>query len=162
MQLTLVRRSGPIPAVAASAALRPITAGDLDDVGTLYAHCHPVEDVGEEADAIADVRASWDGEYGRWLPEASLVAEIDGALAGAILTVEHPPWPDVQHLVFIIDCFVGPDWRGHGVGAALIAGALARVGDRCVGLRVESDNLPAVRLYARFGFVPMGADRAHS
>jgi len=47
MQLTLVRRAGPIPAAPPSAALRPITEGDLDDVGTLYAHCHPVEDVGE-------------------------------------------------------------------------------------------------------------------
>jgi len=151
MQLTLVREAGP--AGPAPDGVRPIGEADLDAVGRLYAASFPVEVVGDEAAAIADVRASWDGEYGVWLPSASLLAEVDGRAVAAILVVDSPPWEDVSDLVFIIDLFTDPTQRGRGLGELLVRSALAAVDPgRVVGLRVEDENEGAVRLYRRLGF----------
>ncbi|MCK0112512.1 GNAT family N-acetyltransferase [Ornithinimicrobium sp. F0845] len=133
--------------------MRPIGECDLEGVGRLYAAAFPGGEVGDEATAIADVRASWDGEYGEWLPSASLLAEVDGRAAAAILVVDSPPWDDVSDLVFIIDLFTDPAHRGRGLGELLVRSALAAVEPgRVVGLRVEDENEGAVRLYRRLGF----------
>jgi ribosomal protein S18 acetylase RimI-like enzyme len=109
--------------------------------------------VGHAADAVAEIRASWDGAYGAWVPEASLLAEYDGALAAAILTVDSLPWEDVADLVFIIDLFTVSALRGRGIGRLLVRTALAAIGaSREVGLRVDSENESAVRLYRTLGF----------
>lgn len=151
MQLTLVRESGPRAALAEG--VRPIREDDLDAVGRLYAAAHPGGEVGDEAAAVADIRASWDGEYGEWLPAASLLAEAGGRPVAAVLVVDAPPWEDVADLVFIIDLFTDLAHRGRGLGELLVASALAAVEPgRTVGLRVESDNETAVRLYRRLGF----------
>ena len=151
MQLTLVRLAGP--SVQDTAGVRPIGEADIEAVGRLYAASFPVEVVGDEAAAIADVRASWDGEYGVWLPSASLLAEVDGRPAAAILVVDSPPWEDVSDLVFIIDLFTDPAHRGRGLGEALVRSALSAVEPgRVVGLRVDDENEAAVRLYRRLGF----------
>lgn len=49
-----------------------------------------------------------------------------------------------------------PAYRGQGVGAALLAHALAEArgrGDSRMGLEVIEQNAPAVRLYEKYGFV---------
>lgn len=155
-QLTLVRMPaagspGPVP--EGPGRLRAIEEADLEAVGRLYAASYPADVVGDEAAAVADIRASWAGEYGTWLHEASLLVELDRQPVAAVLTVDRPPWDDVADLVFVIDLFTHPDYRGQGLAERLVRAALAAVGpDRVVGLRVESDNEPAVRLYRRLGF----------
>jgi RimJ/RimL family protein N-acetyltransferase len=55
-----------------------------------------------------------------------------------------------------------PDWRGRGIGARLVAAALAdsdRIGLERVELEVFLGNGPAQRLYRRFGFVVEGVKR---
>jgi len=55
-----------------------------------------------------------------------------------------------------------PDWRGRGVGARLLAAALAdadRIGLERIELWVFLGNGPAQRLYRRFGFVVEGVMR---
>lgn len=157
MQLTLIREVGASPPVPGTeegrTPVRPILERDLDAVGRLYAASYPSGEVGDEAEAIADVRASWDGAYGAWLQECCLLAEQDGAPVAAILVVDAPPWDDVSEMVFIIDLFTDPTHRGHGLGGRLVRSALAstEVG-RIVGLRVESDNEAAVHLYRKLGF----------
>ncbi len=50
---------------------------------------------------------------------------------------------------------VHPDFRQRGLGLRLFAKAasqLEREGHERVGLRVMSDNLPAVNLYQKLGF----------
>jgi ribosomal-protein-alanine N-acetyltransferase len=54
--------------------------------------------------------------------------------------------------------------RGKGGGSPLLARHLARLqaaGARRVVLEVDEDNVPALRLYARFGFSEVGARPAY-
>ena len=56
---------------------------------------------------------------------------------------------------FIKDLVVDPDWRGKGIGSALLLTAFAAFRDqglREVSLKVLTDNMRARRLYARMGF----------
>lgn len=156
MQLTLTRKAGTpprAPGLPASVVVRPIQQADLEAVGRLYWASYPEGEVGDVADATADVRSSWDGEYGTWLHQASLLAEKNGSPIAAILTVDGPPWDDVSDLIFIIDLFTDPTHRRCGVGEMLVAAALSGLDPApVVGLRVESDNEPAVRLYRKLGF----------
>lgn len=55
-----------------------------------------------------------------------------------------------------------PEWRGRGIGARLLAAALAeadRIGLERIELEVFSGNGPAQRLYRGFGFVVEGVKR---
>lgn len=59
---------------------------------------------------------------------------------------------------FIKDLVVAPEHRGRGIGEALLIQCFtvfARRGLSHVDLKVETDNIPARRLYARMGMVPM-------
>jgi ribosomal protein S18 acetylase RimI-like enzyme len=53
--------------------------------------------------------------------------------------------------------FVGvlPEWRGQGVGRALVEEALAR--DPQLSLIVDARNIPAIRLYRSVGFEVAGS-----
>lgn len=54
---------------------------------------------------------------------------------------------------------VDPAWRRLGVGARMVAGLLGMavtLGARTATLEVRLSNLPARRLYERFGFRPVG------
>jgi ribosomal protein S18 acetylase RimI-like enzyme len=82
--------------------------------------------------------------------ETSFVAEADGAIIGDLGL--HAASPDAVWL----GMSVARDWRGHGVGSALLAAAIewARErGFRAVRLEVFPHNEPALALYRKFGFV---------
>ncbi|MCJ8138675.1 GNAT family N-acetyltransferase [Falsirhodobacter halotolerans] len=51
-----------------------------------------------------------------------------------------------------------PDARGRGIGGRLVAAFLARAATDAdtAFLEVAADNAPAIRLYLRHGFVPVG------
>lgn len=55
----------------------------------------------------------------------------------------------------IVDISLLPEWRGRGIGTALLNGvfAEAREVQKSVAIQVEKFN-PALRLYQRLGFVP--------
>lgn len=156
MQLTMVRdlTDAPEPPPGRpGVVIRPIEESDLAAVGRLYGACYPAGEVGDEAEAVADVRASWRGEYGAWSREASLLAEVGGRLVAAVLVVDRPPWDDAADLVFVIDLFTEPARRQRGLGEVLVRTSLAAVDrERVVGLRVDSENAAAVSLYRKLGF----------
>lgn len=90
-----------------------------------------------------------------WLPqmttdeefEADLwfVAEARDMLAGAVLC-----WTSA----FVKDLVVHEQWRGRGLGEALLRqafSAFAARGAEAVELKVQADNAPAVALYERVG-----------
>ncbi|MDW8064494.1 MAG: GNAT family N-acetyltransferase [Anaerolineae bacterium] len=59
----------------------------------------------------------------------------------------------------IANVAVAPDFRGRGIGRALVSASLeyARAhGARWVALQVRADNAPALRLYRSLGFVEIG------
>jgi ribosomal protein S18 acetylase RimI-like enzyme len=64
----------------------------------------------------------------------------------------------------IVDIGFLPDWRGRGLGAALIAATKARAraaGAQGVELHVAPNNPGARRLYERLGFRAVGTTGAH-
>lgn len=170
MQLTLVlppavpSTEGRAPAdVPAGTSLRPILPADIDAVGALYHRCLPADAQCALEDAIADVRGCFEGEYGRLIPAATLLAHRpateEATVLGAVLTVDAPPWPDVADLVFLIDLFVAPEARRQGIARALTAEAIdatrSELPGRSIGLRVENENTAAVALYRSLGFVEL-------
>jgi GNAT superfamily N-acetyltransferase len=66
-------------------------------------------------------------------------------------------------LALLWDIRVAPEWRGQGVGSALL-GAVERfaLAARCTSLKVETQdiNVPACRFYMRNGFELRAAIRA--
>jgi ribosomal protein S18 acetylase RimI-like enzyme len=88
-------------------------------------------------------------------PEAHLVCEIDGTLAGYIRLKPATPLPENAHVIGVFGLAVAPAARRRGAGSALLAAAeeFARgQGARKLSLRVLSTNAPAIRLYERLGF----------
>ncbi|MFC7230207.1 ribosomal protein S18-alanine N-acetyltransferase [Saliphagus sp. GCM10025308] len=86
-----------------------------------------------------------------------LVAETDdGRVAGYVVSDVTPNYGrDIGH---VKDVAVHPDWRGSGIGSALLGRSLAVLasqGAHSVKLEVRESNDGAKRLYDRFGFDPL-------
>ena len=118
-----------------------------DAFGSTYAHeC-------QRADADWQSRLEGGAGSSRELP---VVAEVDGepcGLAWARLADEEPT------VALVYQMWVAPERRGQGVGRALLDMAVdwARMaGAHTVRLDVTVSNRPAVALYERAGFRPVG------
>ncbi|MEP6968653.1 MAG: GNAT family N-acetyltransferase, partial [Pseudomonadota bacterium] len=92
---------------------------------------------------------------------AAWLLEADGAAVG--LAVACPcglPHPEVTAACGEIKrLYVLEAWQGGGTGSRLLGEALAwleREGPRRIWLSVFSQNVGALRLYARFGFTKVG------
>ncbi len=104
-------------------------------------------------------------EFGRSRTEehAELLAVAGGEVIGS-LGIAREPHPVNRH-VASLGMMVAPEWRGRGVGSALLAEAIrwARdVGVEKVALSVFPDNQAARALYGKFGFVEEGRLTGHS
>jgi ribosomal-protein-alanine N-acetyltransferase len=87
-------------------------------------------------------------------------AEIDGAIAGyaLVFTAKNSGWARLYAIG------VDPFYRRRGVGRALLAEAIdyaRRIGKRRIFLEVRADNLPAIRLYEKFGFCTIARLKAY-
>lgn len=91
-----------------------------------------------------------------------LGAERDGALVGLCGTWQGQT-AKTRHTAEIVSVYVAPEARGMGVGAALVAEALARLaraGIAVAKLTVAEESLSARRLYERLGFATYGREPA--
>ena len=164
MQLTLLRR----PAASSllpdqpGIVIRPVAAADIPALADLFVKCSPEYSATEPDEARSSVVAAWCGEYGKWRRSASMLAEVEGDLCGAVFVVDDPPWEDVAGLAFVIDLFVAPSRRGQGLAERLLRSSLATMAHEVVGLRVDSDNIAAVPLYLRLGFAEPQAEKKGS
>jgi ribosomal protein S18 acetylase RimI-like enzyme len=73
---------------------------------------------------------------------------------GALLLSPSPPTDSVE----VIYLGLAPEARGRGAGAALMAHGIRAVAnrpERTLALAVDVRNVPATRLYQRFGFAPV-------
>jgi ribosomal protein S18 acetylase RimI-like enzyme len=108
------------------------------------------------AAALADMEATFAGEYGRLWLAASLVAEAaNGTLASIVQVVTHAPWPDVPDSPFIIEAFTRPEYRRSGLARTLLIHSLrvaAEAEHDAVGLRVMSENKAALAMYESLDF----------
>lgn len=84
----------------------------------------------------------------------AFVAEHAGVIVGMATASEryYTSWAGCT--LYIQDIYVEPDWRGRGIGGALlgcVAALAIKRGTPIVELTVREDN-PARRLYGRLGF----------
>lgn len=97
--------------------------------------------------------------------EASVAAELanplskwfvcveDGAVLGYVGSQTVLGETDMMNLA------VRPEDRGKGIAQGLISALveeLKRMGSRCLTLEVRASNVPAIRLYEKLGFLPVG------
>jgi ribosomal protein S18 acetylase RimI-like enzyme len=93
-----------------------------------------------------------------------VVAEEDGRLVGACLSLmTFSTWRGARGL-YVVDLFVEPQQRGRHTGQRLLREATARAharGARFVKLEVDESNAGAGRFYARLGFHRKQRDQLH-
>ncbi|HLV73416.1 GNAT family N-acetyltransferase [Actinomadura hallensis] len=107
-------------------------------------------DVGGPEGAAREIRLALGGEYGRFLPGASFVAEDGGRPVGAALVTHYAGLPLLAFL------FVRRSHAGRGFGQALVRAVmhvLAEQGHDTLSLAVTRRNRRARQLYDRLGFV---------
>jgi len=94
----------------------------------------------------------WTSDDPDFRPNLSFLAVVQGQTVGFITNAEEM---NAQH-GFIIQVGVHPQWRGQGLGAALISRSLQawkEAGKKSVLLDVNVNNPGALHLYQQLGFV---------
>ena len=137
--------------------LRPAGADDRDFLLRVYASTREEElrlvDWSDEQKAafVQQQFEAQDAYYREHYDPATFdVIETDGEAAGRLYVAR---WEDE---IRIIDIALLPEYRGRGIGTALLRSLLdegACTGKR-VSIHVERNN-PALRLYERLGFAPV-------
>jgi ribosomal protein S18 acetylase RimI-like enzyme len=119
---------------------------------TRVAELAPVPWKAEQKDAFLRQQfQAQDAEYRGAYPQAGFdVIEIDGAPAGRLYVDRGSD--DIR----VIDIALLPEYRGRGVGSALLQSLLDEAAEarKRVSIHVELNN-PARRLYERLGFQPV-------
>ena len=82
------------------------------------------------------------------------VVAMDGdRLAGYVGSQSVMGWADMMNLA------VHPDYRRMGVGEKLVEELIVRLKEQqvsCLTLEVRASNIPAISLYEKLGFTPVG------
>lgn len=142
----------PAPATAPGGArIRSFREGDEDELvrvnGRAFA-AHPEQAAMDRANLAERMAQSW------FDPAGLLVAEGDDGLLGFHWTKRHPSGTGEVYVIA-----VDPAAQGQGLGPALTRAGLEHLADTPeVILYVESDNLPALRVYERLGFTHADSD----
>jgi RimJ/RimL family protein N-acetyltransferase len=134
-------------------SVRAAEEGDRRALALLFAT------VAEERDGIAaEPPVDVEERAAKWRLDGTLVALVGGEIVGQ-LHVEQSSFGFGE-----IGMMVAADWRGRGVGAALVAAAIewARArGLHKLTLSVFPHNDAALALYRKFGFVEEGRRIRH-
>jgi len=136
--------------------LRPITDADLPFLGRLYASTRQEElsVTGwpqKQIDAfLAQQFEAQHKHYSENYQAASFDLILDpesGESIGRLYLDRR------EHEFRIVDIALVPEWRGRGIGGAILRGLLAEAGGegKTVTIHVEANN-PAMSLYLRLGF----------
>jgi ribosomal protein S18 acetylase RimI-like enzyme len=140
------------------ATLRPVTDADRAFLIELYGNTREDElaqvewTPGAREAFVEQQFGAQDAHYRANYPGATLdVIEVDGAPAGRLYVHRGPR--DIR----IMDIALAPEFRGHGIGTALLQQLMAEADEsgRKLSIHVEMNN-PARTLYARLGFRPAG------
>ena len=134
-------------------AIRPATDDDRVPLAVLFAA------VAEERDGIAtEPPVDVEGRAASWTLEGTLVAVAGGEIIGS-LHVEASRFGYGE-----LGMAVAREWRGRGVGSALLAAAIEWARERGLhklSLSVFPHNAAAMALYRKFGFVEEGRRIKH-
>ncbi len=86
-------------------------------------------------------------DYWRASPELFFIARNGRKIAGYSIT--RTDWRGAELESIAVD----PPYRGRGVAEALLQTTIALLHARTLRLMVSTENEPALRFYARFGFI---------
>jgi ribosomal protein S18 acetylase RimI-like enzyme len=135
---------------------RSIDATDLPFLARVYASTRTEELAPvpwTEAQKIAFLDMQFRAQHAHYqtnYPKALwLVVERGGDAIGRLYLVR---WPRELRL---IDIAILPEYRGQGIGTAILRDLFADAAGQPVTIHVEKNN-PAMSLYARLGFRPIG------
>lgn len=161
-RLTLVANTSVVAArevaLPDGLTMRVMTDADAEALAQLYLSAyHPSPGAMSLIEAHEEMRATFAGEFGELWREASpVVVDADGAVLAAVMTVaDAPPAWEAPAGPYVIEVFTSYLWRRRGLAGALLADAARTVvaaGRETVTLRVDPDNIGAIRLYAAAGF----------
>jgi len=140
-------------------SVRPVSEGDINDVVAIYAFESVVANTGQIPHRDAKF---WRDFYRSRDPNGvELVGIVDGKAVGHLGMILNQT-PRRKHVGMFGIC-VHPDFQGLGVGKALMTEMLNMSDNWLNLLRVElavaSDNVRAMALYAKHGFVVEGEAR---
>ena len=81
-----------------------------------------------------------------------LIVEEDGNFAGYVASETSERW---LNYIEILELFIDPQFQGKGIGTKLTTKIIdfAKTLEKGVIAQTEKDNLPAQKLYEKFGFV---------
>ncbi len=142
----------------AGVRLRPVREGDRAFLVALYGSVREPElalvawDDAAKRAFVEQQFAAQDAHYREHYPGATFdVVEVDGRPAGRLYVHRGPS--DIR----IMDVALAPEYRGRGIGAALLRALVdeAEASGRKLSIHVEVNN-PARALYERLGFEPAG------
>ncbi len=118
---------------------------------------------GHFLDVAALDRIAWPDEPDTYIPDGEHAWRLWCEYATVLISVESQPdqrelvtgallmFPTNTSEIFLHKIMVHPDYRGKGIGSALMQQALQDAQD-VVLLTVNPENTPAVKLYESFGF----------
>jgi len=157
------------PPSPAPVRLRELRWTDFDDLREAYYLLYEERDSGYpigiglfgHRPSLADEAQWFQGLFARVQNGATIasVAEVGGHAVGSCMVNRVGPSEDSEAAhMGELGIMVHRDWRGRGVGSALLEDALARSRGKfeIVRLAVFVNNPRARALYERFGFVPYG------
>ena len=130
--------------------IRPITDGDRDSLAQLMLDAY-TGTIDYEGESIVEARQAVDD----WFSDAPLLghsfgAEMDGHLVSAVLAMTLDDAP------FIAIVMTAPDYKGNGLGRAVVAASLESLRKEhhgTVTLYTTEGNIPSERLFASLGAV---------
>ena len=151
MQNLILRQAQPEDAVRIIAYMQTLAAEPNIGIGLSEGEFTQTEE--QEARFIEDLAQSGNSLF--------LVAEADGKLIG-LLTLQGGKRRSDRHAAYL-GITVANGCRNQGVGKALMQAAMewARASGtlKRIGLRVYTDNQPAIHLYENFGFKVEGQNK---
>jgi GNAT superfamily N-acetyltransferase len=137
---------------------RTVSQDDVAALGSLMLEAYrgTVDYEGEDLrDAQEEVRGTFGGKYGPFLPDCSFLIETEGQPQAACLIT----WSERLKSPLLTYSITHPNAQNRGLGAFLICqsiNALVSRGHRNLYLVVTEGNAPAQHLYEKLGFRVLG------
>jgi len=150
----------------ASITVRPVTPQDYeawkplwDDYNAFYERTGPTALSEEMNDTL------WRRFFDASEPVYCIVAERDQKVVGLCHYIYHRSTSRMELLCYLQDLFTAPDYRGHGIGRALIERVYEiakEAGSKRVYWQTHTTNTPGRTLYDKvakhFGFIVYAKD----
>jgi len=135
--------------------IREATRDDANEVGALAEEfANYLRSLGDQTDFQFNANTFLRDGFGDEPAFKSLVAEIDGKIAGYLLYHSGYDTDLAMRILHVVDLYVRPDCRRQGVGRALMerAGEIcAKAGGKGLFWTVYSPNRDAFEFYERIG-----------